>query len=103
MSASDPLGFAGMLFAMAIGAYLTRIGGFWLIGRFTIGPRLSRMLDALPGAIIASAVAPIVLKGGVSALVAMVAAVVTMALVRRDIAALFAGIAAAALARAAGF
>jgi len=103
LSASDPLGFAGMLAAMTIAVYLTRAGGYWLIGRFHIGPRLLRMLDALPGAVIAATVAPILVKGGVSALIATVTAALTMLVVRNDFAALVAGVAAAALVRAAGF
>lgn len=102
MSASDPLGFAGMLLAMTLAVYLTRAGGYWLIGHFRIGPRLHRVLNALPGAVIAATVAPILLKGGVSALFAMVAATVTMIVVRNDFAAVMAGVVAAALVRAVG-
>lgn len=102
MSASDPLGFAGMLLAMTLAVYLTRAGGYWLIGHFRIGPRLHRVLNALPGAVIAATVAPILLKGGVSALFAMVAATLTMIVVRNDFAAVVAGVVAAALVRAVG-
>ena len=42
-----------------------RCGGYWLIGRFTIGARLRKMLDALPGAVIASTIAPLLFTGGV--------------------------------------
>jgi uncharacterized membrane protein len=103
MFASDPLGFVGILVAMAAAAYLTRIGGYWLIGHFRIGPLMQRILEALPGAVIAATLAPILFKGGVSALFAMIAAVVTMIIVRNDFAAVIAGVAAAALVRAAGF
>ncbi len=78
------------------------LGGYWLIGRFTIGPRLHKMLNALPGAVIASTVAPILLTGGVSAWLALVAAALTMIAVRNDFAALVAGVVVAAAARAAG-
>lgn len=103
MISSDPTGFAGMLVAMAAAAYLTRIGGYWLIGRFNIGPLMRRFLDALPGAVIAATLAPILFKGGISALFAMIAGVLTMIVVRNDFAAVLAGVAAAALVRAAGF
>ena len=46
---SDPLAFFAALAAMTVTVYLSRAGGYWLIGRVTIGPRLRRMLDALPG------------------------------------------------------
>ena len=103
MSERDPLGFAVVIIAMTIAVYLTRAGGFWLIGRITIGQRLRKMLDALPGAIIAATIAPLLLHGGVSALCAVGAALVVMIMVRNDFAAVGAGLAAAALVRAAGF
>lgn len=102
MIETNPLGYAGMVVTMMIAAYAMRAGGFWLIGHFTIGPRLQRMLNALPGAVIAASVAPIVAKGGVSAACAVVAAVVTMLVVRNNFAAVVAGVGAAALVRAAG-
>jgi uncharacterized membrane protein len=37
MIATDPGGFFAMLFAMTLAVYATRAGGFWLIGRATIG------------------------------------------------------------------
>lgn len=102
MIESDPLGFIGVVTAMMLAVYAMRAGGYWLIGRFYIGPRLHRMLDALPGAVIAASVVPIVVKGGVSALCAVTAAVVVMRVVRNDFAALIAGVGVAAAARLAG-
>jgi uncharacterized membrane protein len=102
MIGSDPLGFAGAVVAMTLACYLMRTGGYWLIGRFTLGPRVHRMLDALPGAIIASTVAPILVKGGAGAALAVGAAALTMALVRNDFAAVLAGVGTAALVRAFG-
>ena len=99
---SDPFGFFTLVLMMTIIVYATRIGGFWLIGRVTIGPRLQRMLEALPGAVIAATVAPILLTGGVTAWLAVIAAGATMIVVRNDFAAVVAGVAVAALVRAAG-
>ena len=99
----DPLGFVAMLAAMTIAVIFTRVGGYWLLGRFTIGPRLRRMLDALPGAVIASTTAPILLTAGVSGWLALLAAGLTMILMRNDFAAVLAGVAVAAAARAGGF
>ncbi|HZQ13257.1 MAG TPA: AzlD domain-containing protein [Pseudolabrys sp.] len=98
----DPIGFAAMLTAMAAAVILCRLGGFWLLGRFTIGPRLRKILNALPGAVIASTIAPILFTGGVSAWAALTAAALTMAAVRNDSAALAAGVLVAAGVRAAG-
>ena len=87
----DPLSYSAMLAAMAAAVILCRIGGYWLLGRFSIGPRLRKILNALPGAVIASTIAPI-----------LVAAALTMIAVRNDFAALAAGVLIAAGARAAG-
>jgi uncharacterized membrane protein len=102
MIESDPAGFFGLLAAMTLVVYATRAGGFWLIGRVTIGRRLQRILEAMPGAVIAATVAPILLHGGVSALLAVIAAAMAMLALRNDFAAVVAGVAVAAAARAAG-
>lgn len=102
MIEKDPFGFIALLAAMSVTVYLTRASGYWLIGRFTIGPRLRRMLNALPGAVIAATIAPILVQGGLRALLAMLAAVVVMYLLRNDFAAVAAGVAAAAGAFALG-
>jgi uncharacterized membrane protein len=102
MMKSDPLGFGALLLAMALAAYVTRVGGYWLLGRFSIRPRLARMLEALPGVVIASIVAPVLVRSGASAACAVLAASGTMIVMRNDFAAVVAGLAAAALARAAG-
>lgn len=103
MSEKDPLGWIAILTAMAVAVYLSRAGGYWLIGRVPIGPRLRRMLDALPGAIIAATVAPLLAHGGISAVGAALAALAAMLAVRNDFAAVMAGVVAAALVRAVGF
>ena len=102
LSAHDPWAFAGIVLAMTAAVYLTRISGFWLIGRFTIGARLRRMLDALPGAIIAATVAPLLVHGGFAGLAAVIGALAAMLALRNDFAAVLAGMAAAALVRFAG-
>jgi uncharacterized membrane protein len=103
LNAHDPWAFAGIVLAMAAAVYLTRVSGFWLISRFTIGPRLRRMLDALPGAIIAATVAPLLVHGGLAGLAAVVGALAAMLALRNDFAAVLAGMAAAALVRFVGF
>jgi uncharacterized membrane protein len=103
MNSHDPLGYGIVIAIMTVVVYLSRAGGFWLIGRVKIGPRLRRMLDALPGAIIAATIAPLMVHGGISALCAIGAALIVMIVVRKDFAAVAAGLAVAALVRAAGF
>ncbi len=101
MSERDPLGWIAVIAAMALTVYITRAGGFWLIGRFTIGPRLRKILDALPGAIIAATIAPLMVHGGISAVAAVAAALLAVVTLRNDFAAVVAGVVVAALARAA--
>ena len=102
MIENDPLGFVAIMAAMTLSVFVMRAGGFWLIGHFTLGARVHRMLDALPGAVIAATVAPILVHGGVSAWLAVGAATLTMIVVRNDFAAVMAGVCIAALARLAG-
>jgi uncharacterized membrane protein len=103
MSERDPVGWIAILAAMTIVVYVTRAGGFWLIGRVPMSRRLERMLTALPGSIIAATVAPLLALGGVSAICAALAALAAMLALRNDFAAVLAGVGAAALVRAAGF
>jgi uncharacterized membrane protein len=102
MSERDPLGWFAVLAAMTVAVYITRAGGYWLIGRITIGPRLRKMLDALPGAVIAATIAPMLVHGGLSGLAAVAAALLAMVALRNDFAAVASGLVAAALVRAAG-
>ncbi len=102
MIEKDAFGFLLTLALMMVVVYVTRIAGYWLIGRLVIGRRLRRMLDALPGAIIAATVAPALVHGGPRALLAMAATLVVMIVVRKDFFAVLAGVAAAAAAFAYG-
>jgi uncharacterized membrane protein len=102
MIESDPRGFLALLAAMIGAVYLTRAGGYWLIGRVTIGHRLQRVLNTLPGAVIAATIAPVLVQGGLSAASAMLVAAAVMYFWRRDFAAVAAGVAAAAGAFALG-
>jgi uncharacterized membrane protein len=103
MIANEPLAFVAALGAMVAATYLMRAGGFWLMGRVPIGPRARRMLEALPGSVVAATVLPIVAKSGPSALGAVLAALTAMLITRNDFVAVVAGIGAAALIRAGGF
>ncbi|MCX7298024.1 MAG: AzlD domain-containing protein [Hyphomicrobiales bacterium] len=96
MIEKDAIGFFVVLAAMTAVVYVTRIAGYWLIGRLVIGPRLRRMLDALPGSIIAATVVPTLVQGGPRAIVALGATALVMIVVRRDFFAGLAGVAVAA-------
>jgi uncharacterized membrane protein len=102
MIENHPLAYAAALAVMTAMVFCMRAGGYWLIGRITLSPRLHRMLEALPGAVIAATVAPILMKGGASTSLAVIAAVAAMIVVRNDFAAVVAGVGVAALVRAMG-
>jgi uncharacterized membrane protein len=80
-----------------------RLGGYFLMSYVTVTPRVRRMLNALPGSVIAAAVLPVAVQGGGVAIAAVLAAMLAMALTNRDIVAVIAGSATAALLRLAGF
>lgn len=102
MSAADPLVLPAIL-AMAVIVLLMRCGGFWLMGRVPLTPRIRRMLEALPGSIIASLVLPIVVRIGLVAGLAVLAGALVMAWRRNEFLAVAAGILVAVAARAAGY
>lgn len=94
-----------IMIAIAVMGLVTvtlRLSGFWLMGFVPVTPRVRRMLDALPGSIIAAAVLPVVVTGGAVAALAVIAAMVSMWLTRNDFAAVITGMGIAALARLAG-
>jgi len=101
MSVADSLVLPAIL-AMGAIAFMMRAGGFWLMGRVPLTPRVRRMLEALPGSIVAAIVLPIVVRIGPVAALAVVAAALVMAWRRNELVAVAAGILAAIAARAAG-
>jgi branched chain amino acid efflux pump len=88
--------------AMAVATYAMRAGGFWLMGKVQPSTRLRRMLDALPGSVVAATVLPIIAREGLVAVVAIAAAGTMMLVRRNDLLAVVTGMAVAAMARAAG-
>ncbi len=88
--------------AMSAVTVSLRTGGYFLMSYVTVTPRVRRMLEALPGSVIAAAVLPVALQGGLVAITAVLLAMLAMYLSRSDIVAIVAGVGAAALLRAAG-
>lgn len=95
--------FVATVFGMAVVTYAMRAGGYWIMGRVPLTARVRRALEALPGAIIVSTILPIVVKGGLSTIMALIVAVLVMAAVKRDFVAVVLAAVVAALVRAAGF
>jgi branched chain amino acid efflux pump len=60
---------------MALATYATRAGGLWLASRLDLSERAGVWLDQIPGAILVSLVAPVVLTGGFAEALAAVAVV----------------------------
>jgi uncharacterized membrane protein len=100
---SVDFGVLAAIAAMAVATYAMRAGGFWMMRHVPPSPRLRKILNALPGSVIVATVLPIVVRDGATAMLAIGAAVAVMLVTRRDIAAVIAGMAVAAAARAAGW
>ena len=96
-------GVLAAIAAMAVATYAMRAGGFWMRRHVPPSPRLRKMLNALPGSVIVAAVLPIIVRDGITAVLAIGAAVAAMLLTQRDIVAVIAGMAVAVAARAAGW
>jgi len=101
MSRPEPLILLAIA-VMAIATVLIRVGGYWLMGRVPLTARVRRMLEALPGSIVAAIVVPIVAKIGPTALLAVIAAAVVMILRRNELLAVAVGVTVAVVARGAG-
>ena len=67
------------ILGMAAVTYLTRIGGFWLIGRFTLSKRAEVWLRYIPGCVLIAIVAPDVERGGPEAWSATLVAIAVTA------------------------
>ena len=63
MMTVDPTTLAAIV-GMASATVLTRLAGFWLVQKITIEGRLAAALEAVPGAILISLIAPIVFAKG---------------------------------------
>jgi uncharacterized membrane protein len=98
-----PHGVFYIIAAMAGVTVFTRLAGFWMMGRVTLTPRILRMLEALPGSVVAALIVPVVLKEGLSAAVAMVGVALLMIWRGNEFLALACGIAIVAGLRAAGW
>jgi uncharacterized membrane protein len=100
---SSPESFA--LPAIAVMAAVTlviRVGGFWMMGRVPLTARVQRMLEALPGSIVAAVVLPIAVKSGTPAVLAVAAALAAMIAWRNTLLGVILGVAITVLARRAG-
>ena len=63
---------------MALVTYVLRAGGYWLMGRVTLSPRLEQGLTHLPGAVLTALVVPATVQAGVPGGLALVAVALAM-------------------------
>ena len=64
MNEALPHGVFYVIAAMAAVTVFTRFAGFWMMGRVTLTPRIMRMLDALPGSVVAALILPVIVRKG---------------------------------------
>lgn len=98
---ADTMILAAIL-AMAMVTYALRAGGYWIMGRVHVTPRIRRGLEALPGAIIVSTILPIILQGGLVVGLCIIVAVAAQLRMKKEYIAVFCAAAAAAALRAGG-
>ena len=90
------------ILGMALVTYATRAGGFWLMERIRMGPKTEKALRHIPGAVLASIVAPMLVESGPAELVAAGITAVVGARSRSVLLAMVSGVLAVVAARAAG-
>ena len=99
---AGPAGPYLVILAMTAVTYACRASGAVLMSRVRLTPRVERALRALPGSIVVSTIVPIAVQSGLSAIVGLSASITLMSVLRNDLAALAAGLAAVVLARSVG-
>ncbi|MGI8964170.1 MAG: AzlD family protein [Thermomicrobiales bacterium] len=77
---------------MAIVTYGCRAGGYWLMGRVTISPRIEMGLTYLPGAVLISLVAPAMAEEGIPGVCAVAATALAMRFTNSLLVAMVAGV-----------
>ncbi len=85
---------------MALATYATRAGGLWLASRFDLSERAGAWLDQIPGAILVSLVAPVVLTGGIAEALAALAVLIVALRTGNLLAAMLTGVGAVVVLRA---
>jgi uncharacterized membrane protein len=91
-----------VVLGMAAVTYLARAGGLWLMNRVTLSPRLERALRTLPGTVLVAIVAPLVFSGDMAVRIGAAVTVLVSLRVPNVLVAMLAGVATVALVRAVG-
>jgi uncharacterized membrane protein len=90
----------GLVLAMAMVTYLSRIAGVWAMSFVSTTPRIAATLKALSGSVLVALVVPAAVAGGPVYIVAVVIAAMLTVITGRPLAAMVSGVAAAAILRA---
>jgi uncharacterized membrane protein len=90
------------ILGMTVATYVMRTSGFWAMGHLPLTPRLRKILEALPGAVVVATILPIAMRGGPAAWAGLAAAALAMMIARNEFLAIAVGVSATALARLAG-
>ena len=67
------------ILSMGLVTYLTRIGGYLLLGDRQLSPRTTTLLDAAPGCVLISVIAPMFVSGRIGDLIALAITVLAAA------------------------
>lgn len=67
-----------LILLMGAVTYSLRAGGYWLMGRVTLSPRLEAGLAYLPGAVITALVVPSAIEAGLPGIVGLGAVAIVM-------------------------
>jgi uncharacterized membrane protein len=59
------------IFLMALATYLTRIGGYLVLGSRALSPRTMTVLDTAPGCVLIAVIAPVFVSGRIADLIAL--------------------------------
>lgn len=102
MTDIDP-GTLAAICVMAAATAFNRTAGFLVMRLIPVTPRVRRVLDCLPGAVLVALLAPGVVHGDAAMLLGLVAALVATKLTGSDFAAVLAAMVMAAWVRALGF
>jgi uncharacterized membrane protein len=80
------------ILGMALVTYMVRAGGLWLMGFVQPSARVEAWLNAIPGAVLVSLVAPTVLASGLAETLAAVATVLVAVVTKKMFAAIVVGV-----------
>jgi branched chain amino acid efflux pump len=87
------------ILGMALVTYITRAGGFWLMGLVTPSPRIEAWLKQIPGAVLVAIIAPTVLASSLAETLAALATVLVAIRTKNVLIAMVVGVAAVWLLR----